>query len=611
MKRVATYVLLFIIVVTVANIIITLQYKQLESQETQLKRFSSYMELKKFIEENLEAPYYGVYRGTPVAVFAESSEASSTTVEYSKTNVQVEGIDEADIVKTDGKYIYVASGGNVTIVKAYPPEEAEVLSKIELNGTVTGIYVNKDKLIVFESNFPFFHAFYAYKPFYEQTSIKVYDISDRRIPTLKRDVSLSGWYFNSRMIDDYIYVIVNSPATKTNEEGEIEILLPKMSINNREKTVPASEIYYSDVSDYYYTYTIIMAINVQNDREGPTYETILMGITSSMYVSLNNIYLVVPKCSETGAEVTIIHRIHIEDSKIEYEVSGHVPGKVLNQFSMDEYRGYFRIATMTGHVAQNIEETTSANHVYILDMNMSIVGKIENIAPGEKIYSARFIGNRCYLVTFKKVDPFFVIDLEDPTNPKILGKLKISGYSDYLHPYDKNHIIGIGKETVEAEEGNFAWYQGVKISFFDVSNVKNPKEISKYVIGDRGTETPVLYDHKALLFDKNRNLLVIPVFVAEINEKEYPEGAPPYVHGEYTWQGVYVFNIFLEEGIVLKGKITHLENKTVSTTIYYSYSPYIVKRALYIGNILYTISDKKIKMNCLDTLEKINEIELP
>ena len=608
MKRVVAYVLLFIIVVSVASIIITLQYKQLEDQGTRLKRFSSYTELKKFMEENLETPYYGVYRGTDVVFLADSSE-TSPTVEYSKTNVQVEGVDEADIVKTDGKYIYVASGGNVTIVKAYPPEEAEILSKIELNGTVTGIYVNKDRLIVFGGNFPFFRAFYAYEPFHEQTSVKVYDISDRRTPTLKRNISLSGWYFNSRMIDDYVYVVVNSPAIKTNEEGEIEVLLPKISVNNREKTVPASKIYYSEVSDYYYTYTVIMAINVQNDQEEPTYETILMGITSSMYVSLNNIYLVVPKWSETGTEVTIIHRIHIEGSKIKYEATGQVPGRVLNQFSMDEYRGYFRIATTTGHVARNMGEATSANHIYILDMNMSIVGKIENIALGEKIYSARFMGNRCYLVTFKKVDPFFVIDLEDPTNPKILGKLKISGYSDYLHPYDENHIIGIGKETVEAEEGDFAWYQGVKISLFDVSDVKNPKEISKYVIGDRGTETPVLYDHKALLFDKNRNLLVIPVLVAEIDEEEYPEGVPPYVHGEYTWQGVYVFNISLEEGIVLRGKITHLENETIST-IYYWYSPYMVKRALYIGNILYTISDKKIKMNSLDTLEEINEIKL-
>jgi len=317
MKRVVAYVLLFIIVVSVASIIITLQYKQLEDQGTRLKRFSSYTELKKFMEENLETPYYGVYRGTDVVFLADSSE-TSPTVEYSKTNVQVEGVDEADIVKTDGKYIYVASGGNVTIVKAYPPEEAEILSKIELNGTVTGIYVNKDRLIVFGGNFPFFRAFYAYEPFHEQTSVKVYDISDRRTPTLKRNISLSGWYFNSRMIDDYVYVVVNSPAIKTNEEGEIEVLLPKISVNNREKTVPASKIYYSEVSDYYYTYTVIMAINVQNDQEEPTYETILMGITSSMYVSLNNIYLVVPKTCCTKHRGSNICKPHLH-LRHEYE----------------------------------------------------------------------------------------------------------------------------------------------------------------------------------------------------------------------------------------------------------------------------------------------------
>ncbi|NIP67558.1 hypothetical protein GWM83_02345, partial [Candidatus Bathyarchaeota archaeon] len=114
------------------------------------------------------------------------------------------------------------------------------------------------------------------------------------------------------------------------------------------------------------------------------------------------------------------------------------------------------------------------------------MGRLEDLAPGEKIYSARFMGDRGYLVTFRKVDPLFVLDLSQPTNPKVLGKLKIPGYSDYLHPYDENHIIGVGKETVAAEQGDFAWYQGVKISLFDVTDVEDPREIDKYEIGDRG-----------------------------------------------------------------------------------------------------------------------------
>jgi uncharacterized secreted protein with C-terminal beta-propeller domain len=222
------------------------------------------------------------------------------------------------------------------------------------------------------------------------------------------------------------------------------------------------------------------------------------------------------------------------------------------------------------------------------------------------------MGDRCYLVTFRKVDPLFVIDLKNPNAPRVLGKLKITGYSDYLHPYDENHVIGVGKETVAAEEGDFAWYQGVKISLFDVSDVSKPKEIDKYEIGDRGTKSPVLGDHKAFLFDRSKHLLVLPVLVAEIDEEKYPNGIPPNAFGDYVWQGAYVFNISIEEGLVFKGGITHLENNSdLLKSGYYFSSPYSVKRALYIDNVLYTISDKKIKMNSLEDLEEIKEIRLP
>ncbi|UCH70513.1 MAG: beta-propeller domain-containing protein, partial [Candidatus Bathyarchaeota archaeon] len=298
-------------------------------------------------------------------------------------------------------------------------------------------------------------------------------------------------------------------------------------------------------------------------------------------------------------------------NEIEIEANGEVPGYVLNQFSMDEHESYFRIATTIRHVSTSWDDVSSKNHVYVLDMNLDIVGRLEDLAPGETIYSARFMGERCYLVTFRKIDPLFVIDLEDPRSPRVLGQLKITGYSDYLHPYDENHIIGIGKETVAAEEGNFAWYQGVKISLFDVTDVENPKEIDTYEIGDRGTDSPVLMDHKALLFDKSKDLLVIPVLVAEIDEEKYVGEVPPYIHGDFVWQGAYVFDISLDEGLFLKGGITHLEDSNdLAKSGYYFSSPYSVKRSLYIDNMLYTISDKKIQMNNLEDLEEINEVEL-
>jgi uncharacterized secreted protein with C-terminal beta-propeller domain len=266
---------------------------------------------------------------------------------------------------------------------------------------------------------------------------------------------------------------------------------------------------------------------------------------------------------------------------------------------MDEYDGYFRVATTT-------YEPTSQNNIYVLDMALNITGSLVDLAPGETIYSARFMGERCYLVTFRQVDPLFVIDLKDPDEPKVLGYLKVTGYSNYLHPYDENHIIGIGKETTE--EGDSAWYQGVKIALFDVSDVSNPVEISKYEIGDRGTDSPVLWDHKAFLFDKSRNLLVIPVLEAKVDEAEYPEGVPAWAYGEPVWQGAYVFDISLDQGIQLKGKITHIENVGDLEQDYYSLS---VTRSLYIDDVLYTISEAKIKMNNLENLAYINEVELP
>jgi len=219
------------------------------------------------------------------------------------------------------------------------------------------------------------------------------------------------------------------------------------------------------------------------------------------------------------------------------------------------------------------------------------------------------MGDRLYLVTFRNIDPLFVIDLSDPTAPTKLGELKVTGYSGYLHPYDENHIIGIGKETEYEAKADFSWYQGVKISLFDVSDVSNPVEVAKYEIGDRGTDSPVLYDHKALLFDKEKNLLVIPVLVAEKDPTLYPDELPDWAYGEYVWQGACVFDIS-PDGIALRGTITHLEDGADLKNSHWSYSEYFVERTLYIEDVLYTVSDKLVKMNDLGSLDLLNEIEL-
>jgi uncharacterized secreted protein with C-terminal beta-propeller domain len=282
---------------------------------------------------------------------------------------------------------------------------------------------------------------------------------------------------------------------------------------------------------------------------------------------------------------------------------------------MDQHGGFFRIATTTGDFWSN----TSNNNVFVLDENLSIVAAIENIAPGERIYAARFIGERAYLVTFKDTDPFFAIDLADPYHPRILGNLTIPGYSDYLHPYDENHIIGIGKDTVESDRPDFAWYQGVKIALFNVTNVSDdapPVEMAKVVIGDRGTDSPLLRDHKALLFDREKNLFVIPVSVYEIDDsikEEYGNDTAP-VYGTFTFQGAYVYNLTLENGFVLRGTITHMDNATGTDggRWYYGYGDRgtSISRCLYIGDSLYTVSESMVKAHHLETLQELARIPL-
>jgi uncharacterized secreted protein with C-terminal beta-propeller domain len=596
--------------------LMTMQCTVVNPGPSEISKFFSYQELKEFVNVNTQDKGMLITPGRfwSGAAEAEGDAAAPAASDYSTTNIQVAGVDEADIVKTDGEYIYLVSGNKTIIVKAYPPEQAQIVSQIELEGTIIGIFINGDRLVLFEQETPYY-VYYDDLPAVKESSmpyisptisIGVYDVSDKEDPQLQREVSANGQYVSSRMIGDYAYVVTNEPVYE--EEGEVN--LPEIHCGGNETEIPATDIYYSDVSDYYYMYTTIIAINTQNDDQEPAYETILLGASSNLYVSPNNIYLTFPVWGTDilGREVwdsqkTSIHRIHIEGDEIEYVASGEVPGMVLNQFSMDEYDGYFRVATTT------YEETTR-NNVYILDMDLNIVGSLGNLAPGETIYSARFMGDRGYLVTFRQVDPLFVIDLSDPNNPKELGYLKVTGYSGYLHPYDENHLIGIGKETTE--EGEFAWYQGVKISLFDVSDVSNPQEISKYEIGDRGTDSLVLQDHKAFLFDKSRNLMVIPVLEAKVDVTKYPEGVPAWAYGEPVWQGAYVFHVSLDEGIRLEGTITHIENiADPELQYYYYYSPFSVERSLYIGDVLYTISQAKIKMNSLENLDYLNEVALP
>ncbi len=334
-----------------------------------------------------------------------------------------------------------------------------------------------------------------------------------------------------------------------------------------------------------------------------------------MYVSPSNIYVTYPSWKPSG-QYTSIYRVSVNGAKLTFEAQGNVSGYLINQYSMDEYNGYFRVATTSVN-------STQTNNIYVLDSKLGIVGKLEGMAQGERIFSSRFMGDKCYLVTFKQTDPFFIIDLSNPLAPKVAGELKIPGYSSFLQPYDENHVIGLGMESNQ-----------LKLSLFDVSNVNSPTEISEYIVQGNYTSSTALYDPKAILFDLQKQLLVIPV---SINNYAYqsPTTPPPsagstpqqggptvmkppiiVVKTQY-WQGAYVFSLNLNTGFTLKGKVTQLNATLLDSqgfidlgTAYYNYQNNLITRALYIGSTLYTVSNSEIKLNSLTDLTEIATVNL-
>ena len=694
-----------------------------------MKKFTSEEELSDYIKSSQPSGFGGYY-GRGVALMAAESADSGASAkslapsspDYSATNVQVAGVDEADIVKNDGKYIYLVKNEEVIIMNAYPAEDAKIISKIEMDmpSYLSEIFINEDKLIVFgQEQYNYYPgpimplaetrssesaviaesaaiaaekmAIWPGQYYYRQPKsfIRVYDVSDKENPKLVRNLSTEGSYYDSRMIDNYVYAIFTQPVYYYPEYPGL-IPLPVLYEDGVEKKLAATSIYHPIVPGYNNQYTNIIALSVVNENEEPTMESFLLDYADTMFVSEKNIYLTTPKridwrfhqlkifeeavipslpadiqleisnvkasdkkdyleykeiseiigsymnelkdeqrqylkkkiadkTEELQAQFhlesqkTVIHKIAVNRRNIEYKEQGEILGHLLNQFSMDEYKNYLRVAVTlepynNWRLPQESQDV-SKNNVYVLDSGMDVIGKLEDLAPGERIYSARFIADRLYLVTFKRIDPLFVIDLSQPSNPSILGKLKIPGYSDYLHPYDENTIIGIGKDTEDIKEGEFerTLPKGVKLALFDVSDVANPKEIAKYNIGDRGTDSEALYEHKAFLFSREKNLLVLPITLAEF--KKPAENAWQY--GEYTFQGAYVFNLDKTNGFKLQGRISHIDEEEYLKAGSYPYFSNPVRRSLYIGNYLYTISDGFVKANKLDSLDEVTTIKLP
>ena len=552
------------------------------------------------------------------ASFTTAAGAStSATPSHSQTNAQVAGVDELDTVKNDGTYIYTITNNTVAIVLAYPFNGAKLMAHVSVNGSLQGIFVDGNRLVVVSQQYQQYPLPYAtlqsgmgasiavYPVFFnypQTTSLSIFDISNHSNPVLTTTLVVNGTLAGARLIGDYAYLVATQPVYCTGP-----IMLPENVVDGRPMMMGITSVYHSDIADVAHSFTTVVGINVTQVNPTPAAKIFLIGTSSNIYVSTHQIYLTQPIWSQ--AEQTAVHRISIDGGGISYQATGTVSGHVLNQFSMDEFNGNFRIATTgygpipatsTGDVVSSYVQRTN---LYVLDSGLHIVGKLEGLSPGEQFYAARFMGDRAYLVTFQRMDPLFVIGLQDPHQPKVLGQLNIPGVSDYLQPYDETHLIGFGKSSQNVTWENAALFQGLKLSLFDVTDPGHPIDTSDYFVGDRGSDSPALTDHRSVLFDQSLNLLVIPLSIA-LNQTT---ATCTWCYNPPVWQGAYVFNVSVSNGIVLRGNVTQIPTGQLPT---WNNSGFFVTRALYIGSVLYTVSNNMVKMNSLSDLTELNSVSL-
>ncbi|MEW5800540.1 MAG: beta-propeller domain-containing protein [bacterium] len=596
-----------------------------------LPRFSGCRALRVKLNQMTTPPVYKTFGdvfGARLPTDNEKNDADG----HSNTNVQVAGVDEADRIKNDGSYIYLVKGQSVRIVRVWPATGLSELPMIDFSDssfTPDYLYVDGNKLIVIGHEYrqddtedtvianprlsgpftgPSKTLIYPYY-YSSATRVIIYDITERTRVREVRNLTFEADYLQSRRVDDTLYLIMNQyphyPITENTPQAMIPAYTDSTRSVKEEPVCDCDEVSYVPASSDS-SYLMVIAIPI-NDPTKEIGGEIILGAGQNLYASPENLYIA--QSSYTAAmiqegsvpgPVTLVYRFSLNDhDKISYSGQATVPGTIINQFAMDEKSAYFRIATTSrGNVRD--EQNLSSSNLYVLDKNMSQVGSIEGIAPGENIKSVRFMGDKAYLVTFLQVDPLFVISLTDPAKPKILGQLKVPGYSEYLHPYDENHLIGFGRDVDVSFDPAKATTPlpstallGIQISLFDVTDVEHPALLHKEIIGYRNTDSELLRDHKALLFSKEKNLMAFPATAT----RKIANPASPYLDYEYIFQGAYFYNLDLTSGFEQKAAITHYDDsdQAVEKAGYFFGGENDIRRIIYIGDYFYTISEGKIK----------------
>lgn len=623
-----------------------------------LHSFDSYSQMQQYVAANARSAqqysqngvWFGgagpvAFRGgavtTSMTMSLTAAASSAQTQSFTGTNVQVQGIDEPDRVKTDGSHLFVSSGNNVTIINVYAPNSTLIASRLHFpNSTIIGLEIAQNRLMVINQKVPYVEcciypygasgiAFPVAASAFSQgpgsIALLLYDTSTISSPKLIANVTVLGDYVAARLADGYLYAVIQQSAYNISSTGSTTALMPAVSENGVNTILAPSSVYYTSNDSQISYYAMIASVDMSTGSQ--RVKSVLTGPSSTVYVSPSNIYIVSTNYPDlfsthgiigdvyTGGTVSIsdvqqaqnstIVRIAYSAGAVTVAASGVVPGSVLNQFSLDEYNGYFRVTTGRFTVVDG--NPTRSDDVYVLNMNMSQVSALRNIAPGENIYAVRFVGDTGYVVTFEQIDPLFVISFKDVAHPVVQSALKVSGYSDYLHPLSGGYLLGVGKDAVQSSMANVAFYTSLKVSLFKIFENGSSTQVYKLLIGDRGTDSPVLTDHLAFTFDPTRNVTVIPLtlYVVSGNQTTCSGCPPPY--GDPVWQGVYVIKVN-STGLAIIGKVSQYPSgQNFGDSPNYNLQ---IDRSVIIGNYLYTVSMGEVMVSSMQSFSTVAAIAL-
>lgn len=520
---------------------------------------------------------------------ASVNDEANKAVDFSLLNEnQLGNTSDADIIKSNGEYIFYINNDAVEIISAENAEKMEISSEITFEKGFTPCkLLLKDKKLMVMGNYADEEETDIHNKF---SKVYIYDITDTKNPALERQLYTDGEYFNARLNDKYLYFLATVDAASLYDgKTYYPVSYYDSCVEDKRNEEEFSNIkYFPDMTSK--NYTTVISVDIEDKEKAADIKTFL-GSGEDIYISQDSIYFLCRKAvediySENKLE-TNIYKFSLENGRINYTKRANVNGALYNKYSMQENNGYFSLAT------SRTNNNTVSNNVYVFDSKLEKCGLIENVALGTKINSARFIGDKVYMLTFNTSDPVYVVDLKDPTKLQNLGQINLPSYSNFLKYYDENHILAFGKEVTEIE--GKAYYKGLKLSMLDVTDFRNPKTIFTQSIGNKGTDSIALKDPKAFMIDSTDGKIIFP-----INLYTLKENANELDYGEFAFEGLKAYSFNSDEGFKELCNISHLAGSEYDEKAE-------IKRCLYMNDAIYALSEEKITASSLGG-EKLGEL---